>query len=65
MTKKKRKRKKDVKQKYFSDKLAWCLNGITWKLLEDLEHLKYSFGRQKQEQTEHVLNVLLPMIMQT
>lgn len=54
-----------VLKKHFSDKLAWCLNDITWELLKDLEHLKYSFGRRKCEQTEHVLNALLPMIMQT
>lgn len=38
---------------------------LAWELLKDLEHLKYSFRRGKCEQTEHLLNGLLPMIMQT
>lgn len=38
---------------------------LAWELLKDLEHLKYSFRKGKCEQTEHLLNALLAMIMQT
>lgn len=42
---------------------------LAWELLKDLkvfqECLKYSFRRGKCEQTEHLVNGLLPMTMQT